>query len=95
MTKAIYVDYAASTPIDKKALEAMMPYLRRYYGNPSSTHSFGQKARAAIEQAREQAAGFLHCKATEVIFTSGATEANNLAIQGVIKSKIQKSKIGR
>ncbi|OHA64993.1 MAG: hypothetical protein A2940_02370 [Candidatus Wildermuthbacteria bacterium RIFCSPLOWO2_01_FULL_48_29] len=94
MTKAIYVDYAASTPIDKKALEAMMPYLRRYYGNPSSTHSFGQKARAAIEQAREQAAGFLHCKATEVIFTSGATEANNLAIQGVIKSKIQNPKLG-
>jgi len=94
MTKAIYLDYAASTPIDKKVLEAMMPYLRRYYGNPSSTHSFGQKARVAIEQAREQAAGFLHCKAQEVIFTSGATEANNLAIRGVIKSKIQNPKLG-
>jgi len=92
MTKAIYLDYAASTPIDKKVLEAMMPYLRRYYGNPSSTHSFGQKARVAIEQAREQAAGFLHCKAQEVIFTSGATEANNLAIRGVIK-KYQVSSI--
>ncbi|MBI2098137.1 MAG: cysteine desulfurase [Candidatus Wildermuthbacteria bacterium] len=86
MTKAIYLDYAASTPIDKKVLEAMMPYLKRYYGNPSSAHSFGQKARAAIEQARERATGFLGCKAAEVVFTGGATEANNLAIQGVIKS---------
>ena len=70
MKKAIYLDYAASTPIDKKVLEAMMPYMRRYYGNPSSMHSFGQKTRAAIEQAREQVAHFLHCKADEVIFTS-------------------------
>ncbi len=69
-----------------------MPYMRRHYGNPSSTHSFGQKARAAIEQAREQVAHFLHCQADEVIFTSGATEANNLAIQGVIKSEIRNPK---
>jgi len=87
MKKQIYLDYAASTPIDKKVLEVMMPYMRRHYGNPSSTHSFGQKARAAIEQAREQVAHFLGCQADEVIFTSGATEANNLAIQGIIKEQ--------
>lgn len=89
MRKQIYLDYAASTPIDKKVLEAMMPYMRRHYGNPSSTHSFGQKARAAIEQAREQAAHFLHCQADEVIFTSGATEANNLAVKGVIQNTLR------
>ncbi|HCM36510.1 MAG: hypothetical protein A3J30_03650 [Candidatus Wildermuthbacteria bacterium RIFCSPLOWO2_02_FULL_47_9c] len=92
MRKAIYLDYAASTPVDKKVADAMMPYLRRHYGNPSSMHSFGQKTRAAIEKARAQAAGFLGCKATEIIFTSGATEANNFAIQGVIKAAIQNGK---
>ncbi|MEK7542164.1 MAG: cysteine desulfurase family protein [Patescibacteria group bacterium] len=86
MKKAIYLDYAASTPVDKKVLEAMMPYLRRHYGNPSSTHRFGQKTRAAIEQARVKVASFLHCQADEVIFTSGATEANNLAIKGIIQN---------
>jgi len=85
MTRKIYLDYASSTPIDKKVLEAMMPYLKRHFGNPSSTHQFGQKARVALELAREQVASFLHCKAQEIIFTSGATEANNLAIQGVVK----------
>lgn len=85
MRRQIYLDYAATTPVDKRVLGAMMPYVRREYGNPSSTHGFGQKARAAIEQAREQVAQFLHCKANEVIFTSGATEANNLAIQGIAR----------
>ena len=89
MNRKIYLDYASSTPIDKKVLEAMMPYLKRHFGNPSSTHQFGQKARVALEQAREQVASFLHCKADEVIFTSGATEANNLAIQGVIRSTLR------
>ena len=86
MRKAIYLDYAASTPIDKKVADAMMPYLRRHYGNPSSMHGFGQKTRAAIEKARAQVARFLGCKATEVVFTSGATEANNLAIRGVTQN---------
>ena len=89
MNRKIYLDYASSTPIDKKVLEAMMPYLKRHFGNPSSTHQFGQKARVALEQAREQVASFLHCKADEVIFTSGATESNNLAIQCVIRSTLR------
>jgi len=108
MKKRIYLDYAASTPIDKKVLEAMMPYLTEEYGNASSTHTFGQKARAAVERARVQVADFLDCSPDEVIFTSGATEANNLAIQGIArkfeirstkfetnsKFKIQNSKLG-
>jgi cysteine desulfurase len=88
MKKHIYVDHAASTPIDKRVLEAMMPYLKEEYGNASSTHLFGQRARAAIERAREQVAQFLDCGADEVIFISGATEANNLVVQSVRKSGI-------
>lgn len=91
MRKQIYLDYAASTPVDKKVLEAMMPYLRRHYGNPSSTHRLGQKTRAAIEYAREQVASFLRCNADEVIFMSGATEVNNLAIKGVLQEQREKS----
>jgi len=87
MRKNIYLDYAASTPVDKKVLEAMMPYLRRHYGNPSSSHAFGQKTRAAIEQAREEVAEFLHCEADEVIFTSGATEVNTMVLYGVLQSE--------
>ncbi|HEX9722625.1 MAG TPA: cysteine desulfurase family protein [Candidatus Paceibacterota bacterium] len=95
MKKRIYLDYAASTPMDKKVLEAMMPYLKEEYGNASSAHTFGQKARAAVEGAREQVAAFLGCKADEVIFTSGATEANNLTIQGVIKSTLLFDRVPR
>ena len=86
MNRKIYLDYAASTPVDKKVLKAMMPYLRNNYGNPSSAHAFGQKARAAVEQAREEAAKFLHCSPLEIVFTSGATEANNLAIRGIARN---------
>ena len=87
MKKKIYLDYASSTPIDKKVLDVMMPYLKKEYGNPSSSHWFGQQARVAIEQAREKAAEFLGCSAMEIVFTSGATEANNLALQGVVSEK--------
>lgn len=90
MKKKIYLDYAASTPVDKKVLKTMLPYLKNEYGNPSSTHSFGQKAKAAVEEAREKAAHFLHCSALEIIFTGGASEANNLAIQGLIASQTLK-----
>jgi cysteine desulfurase len=84
MPKRIYLDYAASTPVDKKVLEAMLPYLKKEWGNPSSTHWYGQRARAAIELARESAANFLNADPLEVFFTSGATESNNAAILGTI-----------
>src|SRR3989338_7038806 len=84
--KRIYLDYSASTPVDPKVLSAMLPYLKREYGNPSSVHSFGQKAMAAIENARKIVADFLDCLPEEVIFTGVATEANNMAIWGVLKN---------
>jgi len=82
--KFIYLDYAASTPVDQKVQKAMLPFHAREFGNPSSIHQFGQRSRASVEKAREQIATFLSCFANEIVFTSGATEANNLAIQGVL-----------
>jgi cysteine desulfurase len=80
----IYLDYNATTPLLAEVVEAMLPYLREHAGNPSSTHVFGQRARAAVDAARTQVAALLGCDPDEVIFTSGGTEANNLAIRGAI-----------
>jgi cysteine desulfurase len=82
----IYLDYNATTPILPEALDAMLPYLRDGFGNPSSDHAFGHRARAAVDRARERVAAFLGCEADEVIFTGGGTEANNLAIRGVTEA---------
>ncbi|MBI2113053.1 MAG: cysteine desulfurase, partial [Candidatus Wildermuthbacteria bacterium] len=82
--KKIYLDYASSTPLDPKVLKEMMPFLKKEHGNPSSLHSWGQKTKAAIEQARVKVAKLLNCAPLEVVFTSGATEANNLAVRGVV-----------
>lgn len=80
----IYFDHSATTPVDKKVLGAMLPYFSENFGNSSSIHSFGQKALEGIDMAREQCANFLNCKTNEIIFTSGATESNNLAIKGLV-----------
>ena len=82
----IYLDYNASTPIAPSVLDEMLPYLKEKYGNPSSTHPFGVACRAGIEQAREQLAKLLGCGASELIFTSGATESNNMVIKGIAKA---------
>ena len=79
----VYLDSNATTPLLPEALEAMLPYLRDDFGNPSSDHAFGHRARAAVDRAREQVAAFLGCAPDEVIFTGGGTEAINLAIRGV------------
>ncbi len=78
----IYLDYAATTPVDQRVLDAMMPYFRESFGNPSSVHRFGQKAEAAVDEAREKAASVLGCRADEVIFTSCGSESDNLALRG-------------
>ena len=80
---ALYLDYNATTPIDPQVAAAMLPYVHDYFGNPSSGHSFGLAARAAVDQAREQTAALLGCPPEALIFTSGGTEANNHAIKGV------------
>ena len=79
---AIYLDHAATTPLRREALDAMLPFLSEQFGNPSSAHSFGRKARAALDEAHERVAARLHAEPREIIFTSGGTEANNLAIKG-------------
>ena len=79
----IYLDYNASTPVDSRVLEAMMPYLTDRFGNPSSSHEFGVACRTGLETAREQVAHILGCRASEIIFTSGATESNNMVISGI------------
>jgi cysteine desulfurase len=78
-----YLDHNATTALDERVLEAMQPYLHGAVGNPSSVHRYGRRARAAIDLAREQVASLLGVGPTQVIFTSGGTEANNLALQGV------------
>jgi len=86
--KKIYLDNAATTPVDAEVLKAMNPYFADDFGNPSSIHSFGQVARSAIDQSRNKIANFLNCKSTEIIFTSGGSESDNLAIRGVVESVI-------
>ncbi|MGE5404170.1 MAG: cysteine desulfurase family protein, partial [Candidatus Saccharibacteria bacterium] len=78
----VYFDYSATTPLNPRALEAMMPYLKAHFGNPSSTHEYGRNAREAVEKARRQVAQFLGAEPENIIFTSGGTEANNTAILG-------------
>jgi len=83
----IYLDHNATTPTDPRVVEAMLPFFSERYGNPSSIHSFGQEARMAVEEARSKVAALLHCHEKEIIFTSGGTEANNLAIRGVLEAR--------
>jgi cysteine desulfurase len=83
MTTPIYLDYNATTPIDPAVVDAMEPYLRDHFGNPSSDHAYGYRTRAAVQTAREQLAALLDTAPEEVVFTGGGSEANNLAIKGV------------
>src|SRR5260221_611290 len=80
----IYLDNNATTAIDPQVLDAMLPYLREQYGNPSSAYSFGKKVARAIDQAREQVASLVHCDPAEIVFTSCGTESDNSAIQSAL-----------
>lgn len=83
----VYLDFAASTPCDPMVIAAMLPYFAEYFGNPSNlAHGAGRQAHAAVETAREQAAGLVGCRPDEVVWTSGATEANNLALLGAVRA---------
>jgi cysteine desulfurase len=86
MSTPLYLDYNATTPIDPAVADAIEPYLRGQFGNPSSSHIYGQQAHAAVERARQQVAALIGARPQEVLFTGCATEANNLALRGVARA---------
>ena len=81
--KRIYLDNAATTPTDPEVVRAMLPYFSEIFGNPSSLHTFGQEAKRAIEEERDRIASFISAAPEEIVFTSGGTESDNLALKGV------------
>ncbi|MEM2707816.1 MAG: cysteine desulfurase family protein [Candidatus Pacearchaeota archaeon] len=90
--KKVYLDYAATTPVHKEVIKAMLPYFSKKFGNPNSLHSYGQEAREAIEKSREKIASFINANSNEIIFTSSGTESDNLAIKGFALANRQKGK---
>ncbi|HEY0428287.1 MAG TPA: cysteine desulfurase NifS [Pyrinomonadaceae bacterium] len=86
MFRRVYLDNSATTPVDKEVVEAMLPFLTGKFGNASSIHFFGQEARAAVDKARHQVAGIVNARPNEIVFTSGGTESNNLAIRGFLEA---------
>jgi len=86
MFRRVYLDNAATTPVDPQVVHEMMEFLQEDFGNPSSIHYYGQRARAAVDRARHQVAALINARPNEVVFTSGGTESNNLAIRGLVKA---------
>ncbi len=91
----VYLDHNATTPVDPEVLDAMLPYFSGEYGNASSIHTFGQKARAAVETAREKVAALIGARPQEIVFTSGGTEADNHAIFGIAEASAASASKGR
>ena len=91
----IYLDYAATTPVDPRVMDVMMPYFTASFGNPSSVHRYGQQAEAAIESARETVASALNCRADEIVFTSCGSESDNLALRGTSLAMREKTGANR
>jgi cysteine desulfurase len=87
--RPIYLDYNATTPVLDEVIDAMLPYLREHFGNPSSGHAYGQRARAAVDLARSRVASLVDCDPDEIVFTSGCTESNNLAIVGAAEAALR------
>jgi cysteine desulfurase len=90
-TRRVYLDHSATTPADRRVVEAMLPYLTEKFGNASSVHYFGQEARAAVDRARREVAALIGARANEVVFVSGGTEANNLAIRGLCEAAMRQA----
>src|SRR5690554_4124024 len=90
--RRVYLDHSATTPVDPQVAELMMTYYTEKYGNPSSVHSFGRETKAALENARESVAKLLNAEPAEITFTSGGTEADNLAIIGAAEAYSKKGK---
>lgn len=84
--KPVYLDYNATTPLTPEVIEAMLPFLEKHFGNPSSSHPYGHITRQAVEVARRHVANLIHANAHEIVFTSGGTESNNLALRGAAKA---------
>src|SRR3989344_251758 len=95
MKDRIYLDYAATTPVDERVMKKMEPYFSGVFGNPESLHFFGQEAHKAIDEAREALAKALGCDFREIVFTGSATEANNIFLRGVAKSYLRVIKVNR
>jgi cysteine desulfurase len=92
-TRKVYLDHSATTPVDRRVVEAMLPYLTEKFGNASSVHSFGQEARAAVDRARREVAALIGARANEIVFVSGGTEANNLALRGIMDASQAKKTV--
>ena len=86
MSTPVYLDYNATTPVAPEVFDAMLPWLREQFGNPSSAHPFGRRAAVAVAEARQQVAALIGAQAQEIVFTGCATEANNLALLGVARA---------
>src|SRR5277367_1080495 len=89
----VYLDNNATTQPAPRVVNAMMPYLTEWYGNPSSVHRFGQRARQAIDEARAQIAALVHCAESELLFTGGGTESINTAIRGLFAARSSRRRI--
>ena len=92
MSDPVYLDYNATTPVDPRVVEAMLPYLQSHFGNPSSDHVYGHAAKTAIDQARAEVAALIGARPDEIVFTGCATEANNLALQGAARALVSGSR---
>src|SRR5690625_2988684 len=88
--KTVYFDHAATTPVEKRVLDKMLPYFTSQFGNANSAHQFGRDCKVAIEDAREEIAALLGAEPSEIIFTSGGTESDNDIIKGVVNAKRKK-----
>lgn len=92
MNRFVYLDHSATTPVDQKVLEAMLPFFSMDFGNPNSLHTWGRKARQAVDQARDEVSRLINAEPSEIIFTGGGSEADNIAIKGVAFAKKDKGR---